>query len=398
MRRWLLIATLAAAGCWSGSGDDIDPVVALDFTSDQPLDRIEVYAADLAAETGPITPGRRARGDLASESAFVGYALTWGRDFTGGGTTYHLEFDSFYLPRQIVAVGLRRDGSGVLQVVAAGDVLDGVGVLTARRAAEVEAWGGADGRCLRFADSTPRYFVRGSDFDCDGLRADGDCDDLDHCDLDAPTAAARAGCVIDRCQPCLDDTPGACAIGTHAVCRDDAAGAMSYTCDADPACGGASTCLSEGSCGPGLACRGDWPDTDPRACLWARWMQGAALPDAIICDLPTQPSEFDPTNALLCQPSSVVEVPLPYTACADPRVVIAMDAYEATTASIAPPCTLRIELAPTQRVALTERPVVVTFDTAAGVATARFQLVPKLGTCGTTGACSRLPATGICER
>lgn len=396
MRRWLLLAAFGMVGCWSESADDIDHVVALDFTSDQPLDRIEVYASDLAAETGPITPGRRARGDLAAEAAQVGYALVWSRDYAGGGGAYHLEFDSFYLPRAVVALGLRRDGSGVLQVVAAGDVVGGVGVLTARRAAEVEAWGAADRRCVRFADSTPRYFVHGGDADCDDLRAEDDCDDRDHCDLDAPTAAARAGCVIDRCQPCLDDTPGACAIGTHTVCRDDAAGATSYTCDADPACGGAATCLSEGSCGPGLACRGDWPDTDPRSCLWTRWMQGGALPDAIICDLPTQPSEFSPADPVLCLPSSDVVVDLPFATCADPRVVFGTTAYEQATVAIAPPCTLRITLTPTDRVVIADRPVVVTVDTDAGTRTARFQFVPKLGTCGSPGACSMIPATGIC--
>lgn len=398
MRRWLVLAVLGAVGCWSGGGDDFDPITTFDLTSDQPLDKIEVLGVDLRASPGPITPGRRARGELEAEAAWVGSGWRWDFDVTGGGDRYHLELHQLGTPPSQFALGFRRDASGALQLVAAGDVVRGVGALTAARLMDLETWGDPAGLCVRIADSTPRYFVHGGDADCDGLAADGDCDDLDHCDLDAPTAAARAGCVIDRCQPCLADTPGACAIGTHTVCRDDAAGSTSYTCDADPACGGAATCLSEGSCGPGLACRGDWPDTDPRSCLWGRWMQGAALPDAIVCDLPAQPSEVDPSNPLLCQPSSVVEVPLPYAGCANPRVVIAMDAYEDTTASITPPCTLRIELTPTDRVVITERPVVVTVDTAVGPATARFQLVPKLGTCGATGACASIPATGICER
>lgn len=396
-----LVGALVAAGCHDA--DDIpDFSVEVDVTSDVPLDRIDLLWGDPSGPPvpAPISPDRRARGDLDVELAQIiaGPAVT--RVLEGERAATITISHAGGRP-QFLAVGYQRDAGGVERVVAAGESSSGPLTvhLTAQGTVGLEVWGD-DRACTRIADG-PRYYVGAQDTDCDGITAQLDCDDLDHCDLDAPTAAERAGCEIASCQPCIDRTVGACALGSRATCRDRGPGlAPTVACDSDGdgACGPA-TCLPEGTCGPAFAtCDQSWPDTDPRECLPFRWGDGLAGADVIPCALPAAPHATEATGGLLCAGGSTVEAALPYADCTDVQVAIGDTFYETASAVVIPPCTIRLTLTPTMEVYLPARGALVTFTTAGTSVSALFHLVAQPGTCGGIGACGAPPPAAMCTR
>lgn len=398
--RGLPILMLALAGCLYEEYEYGAYTVEVNVTSTVPLDRVDVmYGLPAGPQrTAPVTPGRRERGEVGPEIASV-IGSTFLSEELGGRTEAHFSFES-PRPPTVLVIGYQRDGRGAYRVVAASETARPPFNLrlTATGAEGLEAWGDGERRCARVANG-PHYYVGTGDTDCDGLATADDCDDLAHCDLDAPTAAGRAGCETARCEPCLDQTPGACALGTRAVCRDEGPGiAPTVACDGDEACG-VVTCLPESTCRSAFDdCAGEWPEIDPRQCLIFRWAEGVAALDSIQCALPADPPFSEPIGGLLCAGGSTVEAALPFPACSDAQVVIGDTPFEAATAVIVPPCTVRITLTPSSGVYVRARGALVTFSAGGTSTSARFQLVPDPGTCGTTGTCTAMPATSFCSR
>ena len=394
-----LVAAISLAGCHDA--DDIpDFTIEVDVTSEVPLDRIDLLWGDPSGPLvpAPISPDRRARGELDVELAQVIASAAATRELEDELTATFTLSHAGGRPR-FLAIGYQRDAGGIDRVVAAGESASGPLTvhLTAQSTVGLEVWG-ADRACARVADG-PRYYVGTQDADCDGITAQLDCDDLDHCDLDAPTAAERAGCEVARCQPCMDRTVGACALGSRATCRERGPGlAPTVTCDSAVACGPA-TCLPEGTCGPAFTtCDQPWPDTDPRECLPFRWGDGLAGADVIPCALPAAPHGTETSGGFLCAGGSAVEIALPYADCTDVQVAIGDTLYETAAAVIIPPCTIRLTLTPTMDVFLLARGALVTFATADTSVSALLHLVAQPNTCGVTGACGAPPPASMCSR